>query len=243
MMMITIHDPIAGLLGPWSAELNAGSILLRVVLALTLSAIFGCERASKRHAAGLRTFMMASLNAAAAMMLDLYLQETFNTRFFLLSAVAVLTISSVSVRAVLVSSRGEVKGLTTTTALLASAFVGLTAGLGCYTMTLVVFLAALCVLSVFPSLERWLKDRSNHFEIHLELTENVYLQNFVTTIRRLGLRIDNIERNPAYAGSGLSVYSIAISISSEELKKYKTHTEIVDALGTLKYVYHIEEMH
>ena len=75
------------------------------------------------------------------------------------------------------------------------------------------------------------------------MTENDYLQDFVTTIRRLGLRIDNIERNPAYAGSGLSVYSVAISISSEELKKYKTHTEIIDALGTLKYVYHIEEMH
>ena len=27
------------------------------------------------------------------------------------------------------------------------------------------------------------------------------------------------------------------------LKKYKTHTEIIDALKTLDYVYHIEEMH
>ncbi len=242
-MMPVISDPIAELLGPWAVSLGVGSILLRVTLSLVLSAIFGCERASKRHAAGLRTFMLASLSATVAMLLDLYLREGFNSRAFLLSAATILTVSSVSVRAVLVSSRGEVKGLTTATALLASAFVGLTAGLGCYTLTLVAFLAALCVLSLFPPLERWLKDRSNHFEIHLELTENDYLQDFVTTIRRLVLRIDNIERNPAYAGSGLSVYSVAISISSEELKKYKTHTEIIDALGTLKYVYHIEEMH
>lgn len=241
--MRPVYDPIAGLLGPWAAELGAGSLLLRVTLSLTLSAIFGCERASKRHAAGLRTFMLASLSATVAMLLDLYLFSAFESRVFLLSAIALLILASVSVRAVLVSSRGEVKGLTTATALLASGFVGLTAGLGCYTLTLIAFLAAVCVLSVFPPLERWLKDRSNHFEIHLELTENDYLQDFVTTIRRLGLRIDNIERNPAYAGSGLSVYSVAISISSEELKKYKTHTEIIEALGTLKYVYHIEEMH
>ena len=57
-----------------------------------------------------------------------------------------------------------------------------------------------------------------------------------------GLRIDDIEANPAYANSGLSVYSISISIDSEELKKYKTHTEIIEALRSLDYIYHIEEM-
>ncbi len=61
-------------------------------------------------------------------------------------------------------------------------------------------------------------------------------------IRRLGLKIDEIEQNPAYGGSGLSVYSISISVSSEMLKKYKTHAEIIEALKTLDYVYHIEEM-
>ena len=87
-----------------------------------------------------------------------------------------------------------------------------------------------------------MKNRSNHFEIHLELKNSSYLQNFVSTIRRLGLKIDDIEANPAYANSGLSVYSIAISISSQELKKYKTHTEIIEALRSLEYIYHIEEM-
>ena len=38
-------------------------------------------------------------------------------------------------------------------------------------------------------------------------------------------------------------YSIAISIDSAELKKYKTHKEIIEALKTLDYIYHIEEMH
>ena len=78
--------------------------------------------------------------------------------------------------------------------------------------------------------------------IHLELNNSGYLNNFVTTIRRLGLRIDDIEANPAYANSGLSVYSIALSIQSSELKKYKTHTEIIEALRSLDYIYHIEEM-
>jgi len=69
-----------------------------------------------------------------------------------------------------------------------------------------------------------------------------FLQDFVTVIRRLGLTIDEIEQNPAYVGSGLSVYSISISVSNETLKKYKTHAEIIEALKSLDYVYHIEEM-
>ena len=102
--------------------------------------------------------------------------------------------------------------------------------------------ALLCALLWFPALEIAFKNRSNHFEIHLELTNSVSLQDFVTVLRRLGITIDEIEQNPAYVGSGLSVYSIAISVSNEMLKKYKSHGEIIEALKTLDYVYHIEEM-
>ena len=64
----------------------------------------------------------------------------------------------------------------------------------------------------------------------------------MTTIRKLGLRVDDIEANPAYLNSGLSVYSVSVTIASQELKKYKTHSEIIEAIGTLEYVYYIEEM-
>ncbi len=98
------------------------------------------------------------------------------------------------------------------------------------------------ILSSLPGLEMYLKNRSNHFEIHLELKSRQYLQDFVTTIRRLGLRIDDIELNTAYHGSGLSVYSVTFTIDSKELKKFKTHKEIIEALSTIDYIYHIEEM-
>ena len=47
---------------------------------------------------------------------------------------------------------------------------------------------------------------------------------------------------PAYAGSGLSVYTITFTICSAELKKYKTHHQIIEALRSLDYIYHIEEI-
>ena len=76
----------------------------------------------------------------------------------------------------------------------------------------------------------------------MELKNIAYLQNFVSTIRELGITIDDIEANTAYLHSGLAVYSVALTITGKELRQYKTHKEIITALQSLEYVNHIEEM-
>ena len=70
---MVIQDPIARLLGEWSTGINLWSILFRIGLAVVLSAIVGCERSSKRHSAGLRTFILVSLASTASAMIDIYL--------------------------------------------------------------------------------------------------------------------------------------------------------------------------
>ena len=78
--------------------------------------------------------------------------------------------------------------------------------------------------------------------MHLELKSKSDLSSFTATIRRLGMKIDDIEMNPAYINSGLSVYTVSFTISSSELKKYKSHGEIIEALASLEYVSYIEEL-
>ena len=236
-------DPIAGMLGPWAGGITIGSILLRIFLSLLLGAVIGWERSSKRHSAGLRTFMLAFLIGTMAALLDSCIFASASGRGnYLLSAGTVVGAAVIAVHSVFYTSRNQIRGLTTAAGLWVAVVIGITLGIGYYTVSLAAFLALLCVLNWFPPLEAALKNRSNHFEIHLELTSSVCLQDFVTVIRRLGLTIDEIEQNPAYIGSGLSVYSISISVSNEMLKKYKTHAEIIEALASLDYVYHIEEM-
>ncbi len=235
-------DPLAILLGEWSIGLNNASVILRLAASLLLSAILGWERSSKRHSAGFRTFIVVTLSGTMVMILDIYIETVFHSHLFLLSAAAIVSTARIATRTLFFSSRNQIMGLTTSVALWASCIIGMALGAGLYTITLGAFLILLFCLSHLPLLEFYLKNRSNHFEIHLELKNSLNLQNFVTTIRKLGLRIDAIEMNPAYANSGLSVYSIAISISSNELKQYKTHKEIIEALRTLDYVYHIEEI-
>ena len=237
-----IYDPIAEILGGWSSELGLWSVVFRIVISLVLSAIIGCERSSKRHSAGLRTFITISLASTVSMLVDLALISDTGIKVPLLSAATIISSAMISGNSVLFSSRNQIKGLTTSAGLWACGIVGLSAGAGFYTLTIVAFVTILLSLSLFPRIEIFLKNRSNHFEVHLELKNKNHLQDFVTTIRELGLRIDDIEANPAYLNSVLSVYTVAITISSDELKKYKTHTEIIEALRTLDYVHYIEEM-
>lgn len=239
---MNIMDPIAKLMGEWSSQINIYSILLRIGLSVLLSAIIGCERSSKRHAAGLRTFILVSLASTVAMLLDIFICDLGGTGIYIISAATVIGIAIITVNSILFSSRNQIKGLTTSVGLWACGILGLSVGAGFYTVTLVSFIALIFGLALFPQFEIYLKNRSNHFEVHLELKDISYLKDFVTTIRELGLSIDDIEANPAYLHSGLSVYSISISISSAELKKYKTHSEIIEALRSLDYIYHMEEM-
>ncbi len=237
-----ITDPIASFLGTWSTQLLPCTLVFRILISAFLSALIGWERSSKRHSAGFRTFMIVTLSGTLVMIIDLYLNTLFDGNLFILSGLAIVSSARIATRTLFFSSRNQIMGLTTAVALWGSCIIGLAIGAGLYTITLVSFITMLLCLSKLPTLEFFLKNRSNHFEIHLELKNSLNLQNFVSTIRKLGLIIDAIEMNSAYAGSGLSVYSIAISISNEELKKYKTHKEIIDALSTLDYIYHIEEI-
>ena len=235
------YDILAELLGTWSQSLTLGSILLRVGLSVLFSAIIGCERSSKRHSAGLRTFILVSIAGVSAMLVDQQLMQG-DASFPVLSAAVMLGMATLSGNSVLFSSRNQIKGLTTSVGLWCCGILGVILGAGLYTPAVVLFLVLLCSMSALPVLEKHLKDRSNHFEVHLELKNKGDLADFVATIRALGIRIDDIESNPAYIGSGLSVFSVSFTVTGAELKKYKKHEEIIEALRSLEYVYHIEEM-
>ena len=241
-MNTQIDDLAVAMLGGWTEELNVRSVVLRILLSVVLAAIIGCERSSKRHSAGLRTFILVSLASTTAMLTDLYLCRAAAEGFPLISAAAAVGAAMVSVNAILFSSKSQIKGLTTAAALWCCGLVGMALGAGLYTVASISFLALFSSLALFPPIERYMKDNSNHFEIHLELKSKGNLQYFVTTVRSLGIRIEDIESNPAYLNSGLSVYTVSLTINSAELKKYKKHSEIIEALRSLEYIAHIEEI-
>lgn len=241
-MMAQSNDIIARLFGEWSTTLNIYSILLRLGLAFLFAAIVGCERSNKLHSAGLRTFILVTTAASMAMITDLFVVSRLEVKFLFVSAATVIGAAIISSYSILYSSRNQIKGLTTAVALWTCTIIGLLCGAGFYAAALIGFAALLCCLNLLPEFEVYLKNRSNHFEIHLELKDHHDLPKFISTIRQLGLKINDIELNPAYVNSGLSVFSMALTITAPELKKYKKHSEIIEALSTIDYVSFVEEI-
>ena len=193
LSLFALADPIAKMLGSWSVELTTYSILLRLVTVIILTSIIGCERSSKRHSAGLRTFVLVSFSSCVAMILDLYLMQEYRIGLPLLSTATIISAAMLSGNSIIFSSRSQIKGLTTSAALWFCGFLGFVIGAGQYTLSIIVYVLFLCILTWFPSIEVYLNNRSNHFEIHLELKNSNYLRDFVTVSRQLGLRIDDIE--------------------------------------------------
>ena len=104
-----MFEPIGKLLGEWSTELNVWSAVLRVALSMALAAIIGCERSSKRHSAGLRTFIVVSLGMTLAMLTDMYVYGLTGKSYFLISAAAVVAIATITVNSILFSSKNQIK--------------------------------------------------------------------------------------------------------------------------------------
>ena len=235
-------DPIARLLGPWSQDpYNFWSMLFRLAFAIVLSSIIGCERATKRHPAGLRTFILVAIGSNFAAFFDIYILDSLKATVTLLSAASIIGMATISCNSILFSSKNQLKGLTTSVCLWATGIISLGIGFGLYTPALIGFVALIFCVMLFPNFESRLKRNSLHFEIHLELKRRESLQLFMSTVRKVGLKIDEVEYNPSYASAGIGVYTVKITILDKAMQK-KRHSEIIEALSSLDDVIFIEEI-
>ena len=234
-------DSIANLLGEWAVEVNVASTALKTVLIIIMAVVLGCERSRNRHAAGLRTLIVLSIGSMFAGIGDVYFITVLHTSFSFLSAAVIIGISIITTNTIVFSSKNQIMGLTTSVGVWAMAIISAMLGYGLYTAALIGFAALMIGLLAFYKMETYIKNKSNHFEIHLELKTRSSLQDFITTARQFGLTIDNLELNPAYANSGLSVYTVKFTIVDKALRK-KSHSEIIEALSVLDCVYYVEKI-
>ena len=235
------NDVIVKLLGEWSKGVEVGAVAFKIALAVILSAVVGIERAQKHHAAGLRTFISVSLALTLAAIGDLYFIQYHAVVFPAITVAAVIGIVIIGCNTLLFSSKNQLKGLTISVCMWVSGIISALIGFGQYTAALIGFVALLLCIVLFPRLEKRFKQKSKLLEVHLELKSKNLLQEFTATIREFGLKINDIEVNPAYANSGLGVYSVTLSVESEELKK-KNHAQITEILSSLESVAYIEEI-
>ena len=241
---MNVVDPIVKLFNEQIEQiltsLNIWSILIRIILAFIISGIVGLERAARKQAAGLRTYIFVGISSAMIMITSQFLIESYGTGDPARFGSGVLSgIGFLGAGTIMFTSKSQVKGLTTAAGIWAVACIGLCIGCGFYTIGLIVFAIILLALYLLPRIEKSFIAKRGYFEIHIEFEQRVNLKTFIGLVREKGLKIISIEHNPAYSNSGLSVYTIVLA-TSKRLKKIN-RKEFLNWAKELPYVEYVEE--
>ena len=135
--MLPILDPLR--------QFTIHSVILRLTLAVISGGILGLNRAKKGRAAGFRTHMFVCMGAALTMLMSQYYTVMLagpwsqaasalgaKSDVSRIGAQVISGIGFLGAGTILVTSRQEVKGLTTAAGLWASACMGLAIGAGFY---------------------------------------------------------------------------------------------------------------
>ncbi len=235
-------DPISNWMhAEWLSELTVGSIILRLFLAVILGGIVGIERAAKRHAAGLRTYILVSLGACIAMMTNQFLLNYYGSGDAgRLAAQVISGIGFLGAGTILISSRSRIKGLTTAAGLWASACTGISIGAGFYTLAIIATFTIFLVLTFLPRFEYYVRDRARYIEYHVEFKGKDNIREFIDITRREEMNVQSVEFNPAFSSESVFSYSL---ILEKNAKDKRNHKSIIDEFTKLPYILFIEELY
>ena len=140
--MLKLFDPIR--------DFNTLSVVIRLVAAFTAGTVIGLERSYKNKAAGFRTHTLVCLGASIASMVGIYLYVVMRLPADMsrIGAGVVTGLGFIGAGTIVVTSKKEVKGLTTAAGLWTTGMIGLAVGAGFYEGALIGVILVLLVETV-----------------------------------------------------------------------------------------------
>lgn len=231
-------DPIVSWLGDWLAEINFYSIIIRLVLAILFGGLLGFERSTKKHPAGLRTYILVCIGSTVASMANQFMSEAFDADASRIGANIITGIGFLGAGTIIVTSRSKIRGLTTAAGLWCCACIGLALGIGFYSLALCGFVLVLVSLQVLPFFEKLLIRKSKFIDLHVEFTSRPNLKVFINYLRSEGIKVISIEHNQAYSQSGLSVYEITIAFQKKTTLEHSNN--LLKSWAEMDYIEFIE---
>ncbi len=236
---VASNDPIVELIEKWSGyeftSLTWYAIIIRLLLAVLLGSIIGAERATKSHAAGLRTYILVCIGSCSATLVNEFMRG--NADLSRIAAGVITGIGFIGAGTIVITSRNQVRGLTTAAALWAVACTGLAFGIGFYTLGIISSLLIIVAVMLLPKLEGRLQDRARMYDIHVELMTRPDLKKLLDYLRGNQISIKSIAYDPAYANSGLSVYTLGLVSDN---KNFISRSDLLKNLQELEYVNYCE---
>lgn len=134
-----------------SPEVNLIGALFKMALSLLLGSTIGLERGRKGHVAGMRTFALICMGATLAMLVSIYIPQTYlGLKSGDPGRIAAQVISGIGFlgAGAIIQQKGAVKGLTTAAGIWITAAIGLAIGAGMYVIPTMAVALILFILSV-----------------------------------------------------------------------------------------------
>lgn len=182
--MLPVLDPLR--------QFTIHSVVLRLTLAVIAGGILGLNRAKKGRAAGFRTHMFVCMGAALTMLLSQYYTEMLagswsqaasslgaKTDVSRIGAQVISGIGFLGAGTILVTSRQEVKGLTTAA--------------GFFEGSILVAVLILFAELVFSKIEYRILDKTQEMNVFMEYSGNTCLANVLNLLREANLKLLDIE--------------------------------------------------
>ena len=219
-------------------ELTLASVLLRCLAAVLLGGAIGLERGLKNRAAGFRTYMLVCLGSCIVMVTNQYIYQVYGTGDPVrMGAQVVSGIGFLGAGTIIVTSRSQIKGLTTAAGLWASACLGLAVGVGFYEVAVIGGVCILLVLTVFHSWENYMRRNTAVLTVYIELNGGVPLGRFLREVREQGIDLSNVQMQTEAAAEGDVGFLATVKRQKKESK-----AEILSAIRELPSVQFLEEL-
>ena len=178
-------------------ELTRQEVVIRILAAIFIGGLIGLERGMKNRPAGLRTYMLVCVGSCLVMMTNQYaFQHTGAGDSMRLGAQVISGIGFLGAGTIVVTRHNQIKGLTTAAGLWASAGLGLALGIGFYEGAITAGIGVYVILSIIQGLDYRVHKRIRIFEICVELENTVSVNEFLKAIRKLDLKVEDIQFEP-----------------------------------------------
>ncbi len=225
------------------------SMLFRLILALACGGAVGYGRSRFDRPAGLRTYMLVSVGAAAAVLLSLYDYEMLNTQWAEVTAAVgqkfdtarfasqtVAGIGFLGAGIIIKVAHQQVKGLTTAAGLWTTGIIGLAVGSGYYELSVISAALVLLAETVFAELG----SRIPHYPeytVEILYNEKNSLDNVLRYCKDSHMTISNLTIHTHSAETNESAYVAEVrlrgGVSKEELtSRIRQMQGIVEAMVT-----------
>jgi len=227
------------------------SVFFRLTLAVLFGGLIGMERERKRRPAGFRTYMLVCLGAALASLLGQYEHHLLeNVLATVLDPTAVRTdvcrfgaqvingIGFLGAGTIIVTSKKEVKGVTTAAGLWASACMGLAIGAGFYECVIPGFLFMILCIGTLPRVEEYMVERARNMNLYIEFESMKQVGDIIIKIKSIGADIYDVD-----IGRGKrKLMEHHHAVFSIRLAKTVSHMQLLSELAKMEQVYAIDEV-